>query len=85
MIEGVACGTPVVSFDVCSAREILEEALDELPADAFRERRPLLVRGTLKMRTLFADTRSVCHRGVECNAASPRTERDERRMAKASG
>jgi glycosyltransferase involved in cell wall biosynthesis len=25
MIEGVACGTPVVSFDVCSAREILEE------------------------------------------------------------
>jgi glycosyltransferase involved in cell wall biosynthesis len=35
MIEGVACGTPVVSFDVCSAREILEEALDELPADAF--------------------------------------------------
>ena len=25
MIESVACGTPVVSFDVCSAREILEE------------------------------------------------------------
>jgi glycosyltransferase involved in cell wall biosynthesis len=24
MIESVACGTPVVSFDVCSAREILE-------------------------------------------------------------
>ncbi|HKG13931.1 MAG TPA: glycosyltransferase family 4 protein [Pyrinomonadaceae bacterium] len=24
MIEAVACGTPVVSFDVCSAREILE-------------------------------------------------------------
>ena len=24
MIEGLACGTPVVSFDVCSAREILE-------------------------------------------------------------
>jgi glycosyltransferase involved in cell wall biosynthesis len=26
MIESLACGTPVVSFDVCSAREILEEA-----------------------------------------------------------
>jgi len=25
MIESLACGTPVVSFDVCSAREILEE------------------------------------------------------------
>jgi glycosyltransferase involved in cell wall biosynthesis len=25
MIEAVACGTPVVSFDVCSAREVLEE------------------------------------------------------------
>lgn len=25
MIESIACGTPVVSFDVCSAREILEE------------------------------------------------------------
>lgn len=25
MIEGLACGTPVVSFAVCSAREILEE------------------------------------------------------------
>ena len=24
MIEAIACGTPVVSFDVCSAREILE-------------------------------------------------------------
>jgi glycosyltransferase involved in cell wall biosynthesis len=24
MIESLACGTPVVSFDVCSAREILE-------------------------------------------------------------
>jgi glycosyltransferase involved in cell wall biosynthesis len=24
MIEGLACGTPMVSFDVCSAREILE-------------------------------------------------------------
>ena len=24
MIESIACGTPVVSFDVCSAREILE-------------------------------------------------------------
>lgn len=24
MIEGLACGTPVVSFDVCSAREILD-------------------------------------------------------------
>jgi glycosyltransferase involved in cell wall biosynthesis len=24
MIEGIACGTAVVSFDVCSAREILE-------------------------------------------------------------
>jgi glycosyltransferase involved in cell wall biosynthesis len=24
MIEGLACGTPIVSFDVCSAREILE-------------------------------------------------------------
>lgn len=24
MIEGVACGTPVVSFSVCSAREVLE-------------------------------------------------------------
>ncbi len=26
MIESLACGTPVVSFDVCSAREILAEA-----------------------------------------------------------
>lgn len=25
MIESIACGTPVVSFDVCSAREILQE------------------------------------------------------------
>lgn len=25
MIEGIACGTPIVSFDVASAREILEE------------------------------------------------------------
>jgi len=25
MIEGLACGTPSISFDVCSAREILEE------------------------------------------------------------
>lgn len=25
MIESLACGTPVVSFDVCSAREILEQ------------------------------------------------------------
>jgi glycosyltransferase involved in cell wall biosynthesis len=25
MIESIACGTPVVSFDVCSAREILEK------------------------------------------------------------
>ncbi len=25
MIESIACGTPVVSFDVCSAREILED------------------------------------------------------------
>jgi glycosyltransferase involved in cell wall biosynthesis len=25
MIESLACGTPVVSFDVCSAREILDE------------------------------------------------------------
>jgi len=25
MIESIACGTPVVSFDVCSAREILEQ------------------------------------------------------------
>lgn len=25
MIEGLACGTPVVSFDVCSAHEILED------------------------------------------------------------
>jgi glycosyltransferase involved in cell wall biosynthesis len=25
MIESLACGTPVVSFDVCSAREILED------------------------------------------------------------
>jgi glycosyltransferase involved in cell wall biosynthesis len=25
MIEGLACGCPVISFDVCSAREILEE------------------------------------------------------------
>src|SRR5262249_24816322 len=25
MIESVACGTPVVAFDVCSAREILED------------------------------------------------------------
>jgi glycosyltransferase involved in cell wall biosynthesis len=25
MIEGIACGTPMVSFDVCSAREILEQ------------------------------------------------------------
>jgi len=25
MIESLACGTPVVSFDVCSAREILQE------------------------------------------------------------
>jgi glycosyltransferase involved in cell wall biosynthesis len=25
MIEGLACGTPVVSFDVSSAREILEQ------------------------------------------------------------
>lgn len=25
MIEGLACGTPVVSFDVCSAREILRQ------------------------------------------------------------
>ena len=25
MIEAVACGTPVISFDVCSAREVLEE------------------------------------------------------------
>jgi glycosyltransferase involved in cell wall biosynthesis len=25
MIEGLACGTPIVSFDVCSAREILEQ------------------------------------------------------------
>jgi glycosyltransferase involved in cell wall biosynthesis len=25
MVESLACGTPVVSFDVCSAREILEE------------------------------------------------------------
>ena len=25
MIEGIACGTPMVSFDVCSAREILED------------------------------------------------------------
>jgi glycosyltransferase involved in cell wall biosynthesis len=25
MIEGMACGRPVVSFDVCSARELLEE------------------------------------------------------------
>jgi glycosyltransferase involved in cell wall biosynthesis len=25
MIEGIVCGTPMVSFDVCSAREILEE------------------------------------------------------------
>jgi glycosyltransferase involved in cell wall biosynthesis len=24
MIEGIACGAPVVSFDVCSAREVLE-------------------------------------------------------------
>lgn len=24
MIEGLSCGTPVVSFDVCSAREVLE-------------------------------------------------------------
>ena len=24
MIEGLACGTPIVSFDVCSASEILE-------------------------------------------------------------
>jgi glycosyltransferase involved in cell wall biosynthesis len=24
MIESLACGTPVVSFDVCSAREILQ-------------------------------------------------------------
>ena len=24
MIESLACGTPVVSFDVCSAREVLE-------------------------------------------------------------
>jgi glycosyltransferase involved in cell wall biosynthesis len=24
MIEGIACGTPVISFEVCSAREILE-------------------------------------------------------------
>jgi glycosyltransferase involved in cell wall biosynthesis len=25
MIESLACGTPVVSMDVCSAREVLEE------------------------------------------------------------
>lgn len=25
MIEGLACGTPMVSFDVCSAREVLED------------------------------------------------------------
>jgi glycosyltransferase involved in cell wall biosynthesis len=25
MIESLACGTPVVSFDACSAREVLEE------------------------------------------------------------
>jgi glycosyltransferase involved in cell wall biosynthesis len=25
MIESLACGTPVVSFDVCSAREVLQE------------------------------------------------------------
>lgn len=25
MIESISCGTPVVSFDVCSAREVLEE------------------------------------------------------------
>ncbi len=25
MIEGLACGTPIISFDVCSAREILEQ------------------------------------------------------------
>jgi glycosyltransferase involved in cell wall biosynthesis len=25
MIEGLACGTPVISFDVCSTREILED------------------------------------------------------------
>ncbi|RCH56644.1 hypothetical protein DJ568_01935 [Mucilaginibacter hurinus] len=25
MIEAISCGTPVISFDVCSAREILEE------------------------------------------------------------
>lgn len=46
MIEAMACGTPVVSFDVCSAREMLQETgagivvgLDDWPglANALRE------------------------------------------------
>jgi glycosyltransferase involved in cell wall biosynthesis len=75
MIEGIACGTPVVSFDVCSAREILEEHgcgrvvaqgdYDGLVgaiaglAEDPAERRRLGAAGARAARTLFDPARAV--------------------------
>jgi glycosyltransferase involved in cell wall biosynthesis len=69
MIEGLACGTPVVSFDVCSAREILAEhncgrviaqadypAMAEAILDLFEHpdlRRSLSENGATTARALF--------------------------------
>ncbi len=47
MIEGLACGTPMVSFNVCSSREVLQEHACGLVVD--QEDYPAMVRAIVKL------------------------------------